>query len=146
MLDEVEVRDGISYGKRLFKGDEFFFDGHFPGNPIVPGVILCEIMAQSACALVSAAGHTSNTGNTGDTGTDDAADDAGAAGPTTLFTGLDKVRFKKLVRPGDIFSTECEIVKKAGHFYFAKAKGFVEGKLAVSAEFSFALIPQNLKM
>ncbi len=119
LIDEVRVEEGISYGKREIRGDEFFLDGHFPGNPVVPGVILCEILAQSACALV--------------------ADKAGK-NVTTYFTGLDKVRFKYPVRPGDIFLTECEIVKTSGHFNFAKGKGSVGGKLCVVAEFSFALV------
>ncbi len=119
LLDEVEVKEGKACGKKLITGEEFFLDGHFPGNPIVPGVILCEIMAQSACALV-------------------AGEIEGSV--TTLFTGLDKVRFKNMVRPGDIFCAECEIVKKSGYFYWAKAKGSVEGKLCVTAEFSFALV------
>ncbi len=119
LLDEVAVEGEKAYGKKFITGNEFFLDGHFPGNPLVPGVILCEILAQSTCALV--AGETE-----GDI--------------TTLFTGLDKVRFKNPVRPGDIFCTECEIVKKSGCFFCEKGKGTVEGKICVTAEFSFAII------
>jgi len=119
LLDEVRVEEGKSYGKKLINEDEFFLDGHFPGNRIVPGVILCEIMAQSTCVLV--AGETEGE-------------------VTTYFTGLEKVRFKNPVRPGDIFCTECEIVKKNGYFYWAKGKGTVEGKLCITADFSFALV------
>ena len=121
LLDRASVEDGAARGERLIRGDEFFLDGHFPGNPIVPGVILCEILAQSACVLI---------GKTG-----------GAV--TTLFTGLDKVRFKNTVKPGDLFQTECRITRQKGVFYWAEGRGTVSGRLCVSAEFSFAVIPEE---
>ena len=119
LIDEAYVENGKAHGKKAITGDEFFLKGHFPGNPIVPGVILCEILAQSACVLLS----------------DIASDKV-----TTLFTGLNNVKFKNQVKPGDIFETECEITASKGPFYFAKGKGTVGGKLCVSAEFSFAVL------
>ncbi len=118
LVDEAEVRDGKAYGKYHVKGDEFFLQGHFPGNPVVPGVIQCEIMAQ-CCAVLLA----------------DKAKDM-----TPYFTSLNKVRFKSPVKPGDTLDIECTIVREKKPFYFAEGKGFVDGKLAVSGEFSFALI------
>ena len=120
LLDEVELVEGKSHGKYRVRGDEFFLQGHFPGNPIVPGVIQCEMLAQSACALL--------------------AEDA-AQNVTPVFTGLDKVKFRGMVKPGDTVETECEITRQRGMFYFAKGTGRVNGKVCVSAEFSFALIP-----
>ncbi|MDO4562552.1 MAG: beta-hydroxyacyl-ACP dehydratase [Clostridia bacterium] len=117
LLDSVCVEDGVAKGLYTVRGDEWFLDGHFPGNPIVPGVVLCEILAQSACVLLGEE----------------------AKGVTPLFAGLDNVRFKQSVRPGDAFETQCVITKARTPFYLAQAKGFVKGALCVSAEFSFVL-------
>lgn len=124
LIDEAEVVDGKAHARRTIQGDEFFLQGHFPDDPIVPGVILCEILAQSTCVLLSG---------------------ASAESIRTLFTGLDKVKFKHPVRPGDTVETECEITAQKGPFVFAKGKGFVDGKLCVSAEFSFAVLPKDNK-
>ena len=125
LIDEAEIIDGVAHGKKRITGEEFFLDGHFPGNPIVPGVIQCEILAQSVCVLLQ--------------------DAVAGKAVTTLYTGLDKVRFKHPVKPGDLFETECKIVKNKGPFYWAEGKGYVDGKLCVSAEFSFAVLPQEEK-
>lgn len=119
LVDESEITgENLAKGKYTIKGDEFFLKGHFPGNPVVPGVILCEIMAQTSCVLLA------------DT----------CKGATPFFSGLNNVKFKKPVRPGDTLEVESSIVKSRDPFYFAQAKGYVNGKLHVSAEFSFALV------
>lgn len=119
LVDEVELVDGKSHGRYTVKGDEYFLQGHFPGNPVVPGVIQCEMLAQSACVLLA---------------------QGEAQGATPFFTGLDKVKFRGQVKPQDVFETECEITRQRGNFYFAKGTGRVNGKVCVSAEFSFALV------
>ncbi len=122
LIDEAEIIDGKAHAKKHINGDEFFLDGHFPDYPVVPGVILCEILAQSVCVLMGE----EKIGN-----------------KKTLFTGLNNVKFKNVVRPGDTFETECEIVRVKEPFYFAKGKGTVNGKLCVSAEFSFAIVEKD---
>lgn len=125
LVDEAEVRKGeegeeaFSIGKYHVRGDEFFLQGHFPGNPVVPGVILCEMMAQSCCVLLA---------------------DEVEEGTGTMFSGLKEVKFKKPVKPGDTFESKCSITRKMGPFYFARGQGFVDGKLAATAEFSFVLV------
>lgn len=119
LIDEAECVDGKAFGKKMITGDEWFLKGHFPGNPVVPGVILCEILAQSTCVCLS--------------GTLE-------KGKLPFFAGLDKVKFRNPVKPGDLFETECEITRSRPPFYFAKGTGRVNGKICVTAEFSFAIM------
>ena len=118
LLDDAENKDGIAIGHYTVRGDEFFLKGHFPNNPIVPGVILCEILAQSACVLMQ---------------------EAMSEGKIPVCTGLNNVKFRSPVKPGDTVETRCR-VKKAKHpFYFAEGTVTVDDRLCVSAEFSFAI-------
>ena len=85
LVDEAEaVDEKTARGSYTIKGDEFFLQGHFPGQPVTPGVMLCEMMAQTCCVLLS--------GQSG--------------GKTPYFTSLDKVKFKKTVLPGDKLEIE----------------------------------------
>lgn len=118
LLDDVERKDGIAVGHYTVRGDEFFLKGHFPDHPIVPGVILCEILAQSACVLMQ---------------------DTMSEGALPVYTGLNHVKFRSPVKPGDTVETRC-CIKRAKHpFYFAEGTVSVDRRLCVSAEFSFAV-------
>ena len=119
LLDDVEKTDGTAVGHYKVKGDEFFLQGHFPNNPIVPGVILCEILAQSACVLMA---------------------DVMMDGKLPVYTGLNNVKFRNPVRPGDTVETKCSIKRAKHPFYFAEGTVNVDGKVYVSAEFSFAIV------
>ena len=119
LVDEVEKTGDTACGTYHVRGDEFFLQGHFPGNPVVPGVILCEILAQSACVLL--------------------ADQMGA-GKTPMYTGLNNVKFRAPVKPGDTFQTKCRITRVKHPFYFASGEGYVGERLCLKADFSFAIV------
>ncbi len=118
LLDEAEREGDTAVGRYHVRGDEFFLQGHFPGDPIVPGVILCEILAQSACVLM---------------------EEQMGEGKLPVYTGLDKVRFRSPVRSGDVIEAWCRIRRVKHPFYFAEGKIEAGGRLCVSAEFSFAI-------
>jgi 3-hydroxyacyl-[acyl-carrier-protein] dehydratase len=119
LVDEIEVDgEGAAHGVYRVRGDEFFLKGHFPGNPVVPGVILCEIMAQTCGLLVGDA----------------------IKGKTPMYTGLDKVRFRASVHPGDEIEITARIERKMANFYFTKAEARVDGVLCVEGNLSFALV------
>ena len=119
LVDEAILDDGKARGKYCVRGDEWFFNGHFPGNPVVPGVILCEILAQSACVLLEG---------------------GIAKGATPYFSGIASARFKTPVKPGDTIETECVLTKTKKPFYFASGELRVGGKVCLKAEFSFAVV------
>lgn len=118
LVDDVVNAEGTAVGHYHVRGDEFFLQGHFPGNPIVPGVILCEILAQSACILLQ---------------------DQMGAGKLPVYTGLNNVKFRSPVKPGDTVETRCHIKRAKHPFYFGEGTVSVDGRLCVSAEFSFAI-------
>jgi 3-hydroxyacyl-[acyl-carrier-protein] dehydratase len=105
-------------GTYSVRGDEFFLQGHFPNYPVVPGVILCEMMAQS-CALLL-------------------RDDLKTKRP--LYTGIDKVRFKYQVRPGDTITLRSTITERRQSLVLAKAEAKVGDKLCCFGTFSFMLV------
>lgn len=119
LVDEAfKNEDGTVTGRYNVRGDEFFLQGHFPDNPIVPGVMLCEMAAQSSCMLMAES----------------------VKGKTTLYAGMNNVKFKNPVRPGDCVEFTCTHIRSMGPIHFIKAVGHVGDKLCLSGEFSFALV------
>ena len=118
LVDEAAREGDTAVGRYRERGDEYFLQGHFPGNPIVPGVILCEMLAQSACVLLQ---------------------DQIRDGMLPVYTGLNNVKFRSPVRPGDTVESRCRIRRARHPFYFAEGTVTVDGRLCVSAEFSFAV-------
>lgn len=120
LLDEAWLNEaGEACGRYNVRGDEWFFDGHFPGNPVMPGVVQCEIIAQASCLLFADA----------------------LRGKTAYYAGIDKVRFRRMVRPGDVLETRSSILRSKLNMYVVKGEARVNGELCASGEFSF-IIPE----
>lgn len=117
LIDEVEKQGEYSIGKYTVRGDEWFLQGHFPGHPIVPGVILCEMMAQSCCLLLQDSIN----------------------GRLTLLLKMDNVKIKESVNPSDTVEFRCELINSKDPFYFAKASAYKNNEVCASGEFTFAL-------
>ena len=118
LLDSVELdEDGAARGSYTVRGDEWFLRGHFPGNPVVPGVVLCEIVAQASCVLIR--------------------DEI--QGRTPYYAGIDKVRFRQMVRPGDTLAVSARLVRSKMNVYVVSGEAKVNDRLAVSGEFTFIL-------
>lgn len=123
LIDEAYYGEGGAvHGSYTVSGDEWFLGGHYPGNPIVPGVIQCEMAAQS-CGLLF-------------------ADRLSGSGSFPVFAGIDKVKFRSPVKPGDTVVFTCEKTREIGPFCFARFNGKVGGKLCVSGELSFAIVKE----
>lgn len=116
----IELEPGKrAVGLKAVTVNEPFFAGHFPGNPIMPGVLQVEAAAQvgAVCMLVLVENQ----------------------GKVPMFAGLNDVRFRRPVVPGDLLRLEVEIMKTRGPVGFAACKGLVDGKLCFEGEAMFAL-------
>lgn len=121
MIDRIdELEPGKrALGRKCVTMNEPFFEGHFPGKAVMPGVLILEALAQTgAIVMLSEEKH---------------------AGKIAYFAGMDKVKFKKQVVPGDVLVLEVEIIKNKGDFGVGSAKATVEEQSAVEAIFTFAI-------
>ncbi len=121
LLDEVtEIIPGKRVvARKLVREDEWYLAGHFPGRPIMPGVLMVEAMAQAGAVAVLS--EPSN------------------AGKLALFAGINDVRFKRLVTPGDELELICELDRLRGPIGRGAATASVDGELAVKGTLLFAL-------
>lgn len=119
LLDEVAMADdGSVLANYQVRGDEFFLQGHFPDFPVVPGVILCEIIAQSAGILVK---------------------DKLQEGLMPFFIGIEKTRFRRMVRPGDRVDVICRLARQTGMLMKVDGKALVEGEICAEGTFLMML-------
>lgn len=123
LVDEIiERRPDQIVCQKTFRDDEFFFQGHYPDHPIVPGVILCEAAMQAGAIILAKFIEES-------------------AGGIPVATRLNDVKFKKVVRPGDTIQMEVDLVERLSTAFFLKAKVTCEGKLAARFDFACTLAP-----
>ena len=118
LVDDVSLEGSICTGHYTIRGDEFFLQGHFPGYPVVLGVVLCEIMGQCTCALLLDV----------------------LPGRLTFYAGLDNVRFKNQVRPSDTSPVTSHIADRRGLTFFIDAEARVDGKLCAKGRLIFMLV------
>ncbi|HEY7561735.1 MAG TPA: 3-hydroxyacyl-ACP dehydratase FabZ [Gaiellaceae bacterium] len=121
LLDVVlELEPGVRVvARKLVRPDEWYLAGHFPGRPIMPGVLMVEAMAQAGAVAVLA--------------------DEENRGKLALFAGIDDVRFKRIVEPGDELELTCELERVRGPIGRGKATATVVGELAVRGTLTFAV-------
>lgn len=116
----VECEPGrMAKGIKCVSANEMQFMGHFPQKHVMPGVLIIEALAQTgAVALLMEEEN---------------------KGKIALFGGIKSARFKKQVVPGDVLELNCEIIMRKGPIGIGKASAYVDGKIAVSAELTFAV-------
>ena len=117
-IEEMEVGKRVVATKYM-KPDEFWFKGHFPDYPVVPGVLMLEMCAQAGAVAMLAMPE--NKGKIG------------------FFGGVKEAKFRRQVVPGNLLTIEVEIIKVKGPVGVGKAIATVNGEKAVSAEISFAI-------
>lgn len=121
LIDTVEeLEAGVrAVAKKCVSYNEPYFAGHFPAEPVMPGVLIVEALAQTgAVAILSKEEN---------------------KGKTAYFAEIDSAKFKQKVLPGDVLTLETEIIRQKGPIGVGSAKAYVEGKLVCRAELTFAI-------
>lgn len=121
LVDTIEeLEAGVrAVGKKCVTYDEYYFRGHFPNEPVMPGILIIEALAQVGAVCILSCEQ--------------------FKGKTAYFGGINQCRFKKKVVPGDVLLLEVELIKQKGPVAIAKAVATVEGKVAASAELTVAI-------
>lgn len=125
-IDEiVDLRENGATCKRTIRGDEPQFDGHYPGNPIMPGVLLCEACFQTGAVFLA-----KQMEKEGRLLTD----------VTPVLSRISEARFKQMVKPGDEITIEVTMKETVSRFFFLKGKVLKGGKVAMTVEFALAMV------
>jgi 3-hydroxyacyl-[acyl-carrier-protein] dehydratase len=121
LLDEVvELEPGARVvARKQVREDEWYLPGHFPGNPIMPGVLMVEALAQTGAVAVLSQEEN--------------------RGKLVLFAGIDDLRFKRIVRPGEELELTCELERMRGPIGKGTVRATVDGELAVRGTLTFAV-------
>ena len=121
LIDEVlELEPGKRVvARKVVRPDEWYLAGHFPGRPVMPGVLIVEAMAQTGAVAVLSEPEN--------------------AGRMALFAGIDNVRFKRIVEPGDELELICELERVRGPIGRGVASARVDGELAARGTLTFAV-------
>ena len=124
-VDTCEIITPGEHGKseKFFSNDEYFFKGHFPNNPIVPGVIIVEAMAQTAGIVIHSCKEEAESRE------------------IVFFAGIDKAKFRIPVVPGDQIVLETSLINQRRNFWVFEGKASVQEKLAAQAEIKLMLQP-----
>ena len=122
MIDKVEefVPGESAVAYKNVNINEWYFQGHFPGNPIMPGVLITEALAQTGAVAILSMNENK--------------------GKNALFGGIDKMKFKKIVVPGDVLKLEVKIIKRKGPVGVGEAIATVDGKVVAKGELTFAVV------
>ncbi|HHT01899.1 MAG TPA: 3-hydroxyacyl-ACP dehydratase FabZ [Firmicutes bacterium] len=122
LVDRImELQPGQrAVGSKAVSGNEPYFAGHFPGQPVMPGVLIIEALAQVGAVAILAIPEN--------------------RGRLALFAGIDKARFRRPVYPGDVLRLEVEIGQTRGAIGKGEAKAFVGQELVASAVLTYALV------
>ncbi len=121
LVDRIEDYEPGKWavGRKCVTMNEPFFQGHFPGQPVMPGVLIIEALAQVGAVA--------------------ALTEPGSEGKLALFGGIKNARFKRQVQPGDVLELQCELISRRGPIGTGRAVARVDGKLAATAELTFAI-------
>ena len=124
LIDRAEdYRPGESIvGIKCVTFNEPFFQGHFPGNPVMPGVLIIEALAQTGAVLMSK------------------SLDVDVEGKAIMFMSVDEARFRQPVRPGDVLRMHVEVLKHRGDIYKFKGRALVGDKVVAQAEFAAMVV------